>query len=521
METVNFTKPKSREMGRMLRKRYVLALSLIGCLVLFSQGMIQLAIFFQQDDSRIVNIAGRQRMLSQRINKAVFGLYVSLDTEMRKRYSTELGASLALWERSHRGLQHGDKELGLPGSNSPKVVEMFAGIEAQYQDMLAAGKQVLQTVAEEGYAQERLIVPLRVIQAQEQSFLKGMDAIVFQYDSESKLKVEAIKIVEIVILILTILTLTLEVLFIFRPAQKQIEVAMEEIENSHKNMERLFETAPAAMFLLDGSTFQVLKLNHLAHEVLKLPRLETPVLNLSAMLSVRQGNMQVLMDQLKAGVTVENVEMVLTLPVGVSLVVLMSSHLIQYNGEDMLLMGLADITKMKEAEEILKRFATIDEMTGLMNKRSGLQLLTNAMQRVQGGQGTLSLCFMDVDGLKAVNDTYGHEEGDFYIQTIAQVVRTTVSAQDTVFRYGGDEIVLVLGDCDRQAAAAVLLRLEQSIAQKASESGKSYRMHVSMGLAVCGDVPGETPESLLIRADQAMYQNKRADKAKAGLSTPV
>ena len=77
MEGAKSPKPKSRQIGRMLRKRYVLALSLFGGLVLFSQGMIQLSIFFQQDDSRIVNIAGRQRMLSQRINKAVFGLHAS------------------------------------------------------------------------------------------------------------------------------------------------------------------------------------------------------------------------------------------------------------------------------------------------------------------------------------------------------------------------------------------------------------------------------------------------------------
>ena len=502
----------------MLRKRYVLALSLIGCLVLFSQGMIQLAIYFQQDDSRIVNIAGRQRMLSQRITKAVFGLYASTEASLRQRYSAELKASLDLWERSHRGLQLGDKELGLPGLNSAQVTEMFAGIEAQHQAMLQAGKRLLVLVSSATYDAQALLEPLQVIQSQEQSFLKGMDAIVFQYDSEAKLKVEAVKVVEILLLLLTGLTLTLEALFIFRPAQRQIESTMEEIENSHKNLELLFETAPAAMFLLDGVTFRLLKFNRLAHAVLKVSGEQESSLDLSRMLSLRQGNMSELMEQLKAGVEAENVEMVLTLPDNVSLVVLMSSHLIQYQGRDTLLMGLSDISKMKEAEEVLKRFATIDEMTGLLNKRSGLQVLANLVQRTRVEKRSLSVCFMDVDGLKAVNDTYGHEEGDFLIQSVAQVVRATVSSQDMVFRYGGDEMVLVLGDCDRRAAEAVMVRLEQSVAQRSDEVAKPYRLRVSLGLAVYGDEPDESLEKLLTRADQAMYQNKRAHKAnEAGL----
>ncbi|MEI8095963.1 MAG: diguanylate cyclase [Spirochaetales bacterium] len=513
MEGAKSPKPKSRQIGRMLRKRYVLALSLIGGLVLFSQGMIQLSIFFQQDDSRIVNIAGRQRMLSQRINKAVFGLHASQDAELRQRYAAELQTSLDLWERSHRGLQHGDAELGLPGLNSAKITQMFAGIEGQHQAMLQAGRLALKVVAVAGYDSEALLGPLQVIQAQEQSFLKGMDALVFQYDSESKLKVDAIKYVELLVMLLTGLTLALEALFIFRPAQRQIESTLEEIENSHKNLELLFDTAPAAMFLLDGVTFRLLKLNHLAHEVLQLPGDEAAALDLSSMLSLRQGNMAELMEQLKAGMTADNLEMVLTLPGHVSLVVLMSSHLIQYQGKDTLLMGLSDITKMKEAEEVLKRFATIDEMTGLLNKRSGLQVLTNLVQRTRVEKRSLSVCFMDVDGLKSVNDAYGHEEGDFLIQSIAQVVRGAVSSQDMVFRYGGDEIVLVLGDCDRKEAEAVVLRLEQSVAIKSAEVAKPYQLHVSTGLALFGEEPDDTLEKMLTRADQAMYEQKRAHKA--------
>lgn len=86
----------SQKIGRMLRKRYIIALSIIAFLVVFSQVIIQYSITKQQDDSRVVNISGRQRMLSQRINKDAFGLYVSVDEKEQKLYLDELTQSLDL-----------------------------------------------------------------------------------------------------------------------------------------------------------------------------------------------------------------------------------------------------------------------------------------------------------------------------------------------------------------------------------------------------------------------------------------
>jgi len=88
----------SEKIGRMLRRRYIIALSIIAFLVIFSQVIIQYRINKQQDDSRVVNISGRQRMLSQRINKDAFGLYVSTDEKEQKRYLDELTQSLDLWQ---------------------------------------------------------------------------------------------------------------------------------------------------------------------------------------------------------------------------------------------------------------------------------------------------------------------------------------------------------------------------------------------------------------------------------------
>lgn len=502
----------SRKIGRMLRNRYILALTLVAFLVVLSQGIIQLAILSQQDDSRVVNIAGRQRMLSQRINKTVFGLYLNGSAENQERYLKELQLSLDLWQRSHQGLQNGDGELGLPGKNSPRIIEMFRGIEPQYEAIVGAASSVSRLAAAPGYAPEALFYDMQVIQRNEPAFLKGMDAIVFQYDSESKDKIRMIKLTELAILIVTLLMLTLEALFIFRPAQREIEGAVAEIETGRTNLEKLFETAPTAMLLIDGESFSVMKQNRLAQEMLNLPPEHGEHIDLPAMLELNPNEMRELVCRMTAGIPSGNTELVLNVPGSMSRVVQLSANLIRYEGIDTILVGLADITRLKEAEEVLKRYATVDEMTGLLNKRSGMLVLANAYERVQSGDGELSVCFMDIDGLKAVNDTYGHEEGDFYIRTIARVIRSNVSFRDTVFRYGGDEIVLILGDCDMKTAQAVLHRIEGSLARAARLLKKPYAMHISHGAAVYRKRETETPEALLTLADQAMYENKRRYK---------
>lgn len=502
----------SADVGKILRKRYLLALSIIAFLVLLSQGIIQLAIHSQQDDSRIINIAGRQRMLSQRINKAAFGLYISDEQSQRTRYSEELTEALNLWKNSHIGLQNGDPILGLPGDNSVIIMEMFRNIEPQHQIILRAATAIQTVVADPDYDKALLADSIKSIQENETAFLAGMDAIVFQYDKESKAKIQFIKLTEAGILVSTLFTLAIEMLFIFIPVQREIEVVMEETVTSRNNLEMLFETAPAAMFLIDGETLKIIKANHQAKEIIEITEHDEKAMALGDLLEYKNGNVKDIIDRIVAGVTVENAELVLKTRESLSMVVLMSSQQINYDEKRTILMGLADITRLKEAEEVLKRYATVDDMTGLLNKRSGMLLLENTFDRTCREGGAMSVAFIDIDGLKTVNDNYGHEEGDLYIVTVSDAIKRGVSGKDPVFRYGGDEIVVVLDGCDATSAQAVLLRITERLDSACVALDKPYPMHISYGIAACQDHRFASAEEMLTMADRIMYENKRAYK---------
>src|SRR5262249_16862996 len=110
---------------RRLTLRYIIALSTVALLALLGQVVIQWSLQQQSRDALVINVAGRQRMLSQRLSKAALTLEVFPDAQSRLQNATELRDVVALWQRSQEGLQHGDPALGLPGDNSATVEQLF------------------------------------------------------------------------------------------------------------------------------------------------------------------------------------------------------------------------------------------------------------------------------------------------------------------------------------------------------------------------------------------------------------
>lgn len=447
-------------------------------------------------------------MLSQRINKDAFALYESVNLSEQKRYLDELENSLALWQKSHQGLLEGSKELGLPGKNSAKIIELFQSIDKEYTNIVAASLDIEQICSVPDYNKDELLQQIRIIQENEQGFLTGMDAIVFQYDAESKYKVDLTRMIEIIILVVTLCTLAMEVLFIFRPAQRQIEKSLEEVEIARDNMEKLFETAPTAMLLIDEMNLRIMKLNRMAKQILSLS-LDTAQMDLHTILDP---DSEKIIEQLASGILIENIEVQINTADQEHLIVLLSSNLIKYDEKQTILLGLSDITNLKAAEEVLQRYATIDEMTGLLNKRSGLLVLSNLFDHAKETGENLSVCFIDIDGLKNVNDLYGHDEGDWYINTIAQQIRDKLKMDDTVFRYGGDEIVLLLTNCDFRSAELILKKIQKSTDQLSILLKKAYPLQFSYGIASIREESANTPERLLTIADKKMYIHKQKNK---------
>ena len=180
---------------------------------------------------------------------------------------------------------------------------------------------------------------------------------------------------------------------------------------------------------------------------------------------------------------------------------------------------LRDITERKRLEDELAVQALTDGLTGLANRRSFDEILDREWSRTLREGTELSLLLIDIDNFKALNDTYGHQVGDGYLRTISVGIRGAVRTEDTVARYGGEEIAVILPGTDSKGAAETAQRVRIAIeilrlTHEGNPRGGGW-VTASIGVATALAREGGTikmPESLLLAADTAMYKAKQGGR---------
>jgi diguanylate cyclase (GGDEF)-like protein len=173
----------------------------------------------------------------------------------------------------------------------------------------------------------------------------------------------------------------------------------------------------------------------------------------------------------------------------------------------------ADIAR-REREERLRRSAEnlslIDELTQLKNRRGFFELGEQALQSARRDHQTLAVFFMDLNGLKQINDTLGHMSGDDALRDTADVLRHTFRGSDIVARLGGDEFVALAHLNNQHDIDRLCTRLREHLAQFNASRGRAYTVDLSVGATLVDDPADEGLEAFIARADEAMYQEKRA-----------
>ncbi len=168
--------------------------------------------------------------------------------------------------------------------------------------------------------------------------------------------------------------------------------------------------------------------------------------------------------------------------------------------------ALQELAHMIEHEIAVTHLAMADELTGLSNRR-GLRLLGRQLLRVCDRQQVpATMAFVDLDGLKAINDEQGHEAGDDAIREVAAALEDTFRAADVIARLGGDELCALL--VDTRTADVPIERLRASLEGRSDVTG--LRLRVSIGCAVYEPGSGVPLDDLISEADAAMYEEKGA-----------
>jgi diguanylate cyclase (GGDEF)-like protein/PAS domain S-box-containing protein len=186
----------------------------------------------------------------------------------------------------------------------------------------------------------------------------------------------------------------------------------------------------------------------------------------------------------------------------------MSARIVELDGQRCSLVGIHDVTRQKNLEEQLRELATRDSLTGAANRRHFVELGQRERERSLRSKAALSLCLFDADHFKLINDDYGHVAGDHALTTIARAAQSALRAADVLGRLGGEEFAILLPDTDLTGALVVAERVRGAVAASTVRGGEGVDIQVTISVGVAQLQGDESLESLLKRADTALYDAK-------------
>ncbi|MFO7982420.1 MAG: PAS domain S-box protein [Desulfuromonadales bacterium] len=179
------------------------------------------------------------------------------------------------------------------------------------------------------------------------------------------------------------------------------------------------------------------------------------------------------------------------------------------NQEERFFSGIArDISERKEMENRLREISLRDELTGLYNRRGFLTLAEQQLKvSDRKGQAT-TLSFIDLDGMKNINDRFGHQAGDQALLDTANILNRTFRESDIIARIGGDEFAVMSGEAGAENSDALQNRLQRNLEEYRQESKAEYSLELSMGTVDYHPCSPLSLEQLIKKADERMYEQK-------------
>jgi diguanylate cyclase (GGDEF)-like protein len=174
-----------------------------------------------------------------------------------------------------------------------------------------------------------------------------------------------------------------------------------------------------------------------------------------------------------------------------------------------------ELDRAKARLEEMERLADTDTLSPIANRRAFVRELTRIMSYATRYKVPTSLLFFDLNGLKQINDAFGHAAGDAVLVHVAKTFQDNIRGSDIVGRLGGDEFAIILSHAPVETAQQKATQLVEALAASpVLHNGTSIRITTAVGVYTFG--PDETPAMVLERADLAMYENKRALQASQG-----
>lgn len=271
------------------------------------------------------------------------------------------------------------------------------------------------------------------------------------------------------------------------------------------NLEQLFNKVPVPILLVSKNELQVVRLNAAAASFLEYKEYAGAAKSLNDCFNQDHKGFLAWKQCIQKSIDIPEFTLLLK---DQQIIVKVHTTCIDFEKTPHLLLSLVNITATHNQIKQLEQLATRDDMTGLLNRRTFRINLESALQKLQEEEGIFFLAFMDLDELKKVNDTYGHQEGDWYISMFTSLLLGALRKTDVAGRIGGDEFAVIFSQCSQSYAEQSISRLQQQLKVIAASLKKPFSMGVSTGLVMVESRMDISVDALLHIADEAMYNKK-------------
>jgi diguanylate cyclase (GGDEF)-like protein/PAS domain S-box-containing protein len=192
---------------------------------------------------------------------------------------------------------------------------------------------------------------------------------------------------------------------------------------------------------------------------------------------------------------------------------LMNAKTFDLEGDEVFMVGFAEMSAQKELEERLRTLATTDGLTGIFNRRHFLELAETELERAERYGHATSLAMVDIDHFKRINDELGHATGDAALRALTATLRKELRSMDVVARLGGEEFALLLPETPLRAALSTAERVRRAVAGRSyAEHGLPAERRVTVSVGVAERQPHESLAALLERADAGLYRAKSSGR---------
>ena len=511
---------------RNLRLRYIIGLSAIALLATASFVTMQNVISKQRGFSSLVNLAGHQAGLANRIAYFSSLMVTTVDETEFRMAKAQVGRTISKMRHAHKNLRDGDPENGIPQVTNDNLKMIFAdpsvGLNLAIERFLTHANDVYQS---DHHTLNTKFFSYIYLTTYGPHVLEPMlDAAVDEYQKIGRAAIMKIERLETLLWVSTLFMLLLEAGFIFYPLERHIRKTIDSLQTSVASLTRIRERLMAAQKLARIGDWEFrpadkrVTWSDQIYDICGVEKKQFAVSENSSLALVHPDDRDAVKTALRGLIShtkSATMEYRIIRPDGQERMIFQQAAVREHDGVQVLSGTVQDVTDRKQSENRIRQLALYDGLTGLVNRRLLGDRLGQAIAASRRNQKYGAVLMLDLDHFKSLNDTRGHDIGDALLMEVADRLNACIRQTDTAARLGGDEFVVLLEwldgqpDTSTQRALDLAEKIRISLNRPFVLGNENHLCHVSASIGVeVFKGSGHTASELLKRADVAMYEAK-------------